>query len=339
MMADVPYGGTAPAQGAASGRANAVQTLGTLTNWAGAAVSLALIVGIGVWSYKTLARDVSGVPVVRAASGEPMRVAPANPGGSPALNQGLAVNKVAAVGAAEKPADRLILAPAPVDLTADDVPTGKAVMAATPLQERAEPAAAVAPEAPVTPQMDSIRALADKLSTGSAPLGDVAASPEPGDDKVQTAAAVVPAAPAKAPESAKETPKKKAIKGGLKRSLRPVLRPRALKETVVKASAAAPVATSAAAIEVDPASIKSGTKLAQLGAFDSAETARKEWDKLNAKFGDYLEGKQRVVQRAKSGGRVFYRLRAMGFADMSDARRFCSALVAEKADCIPLTTK
>ena len=64
----------------------AVQTLGTITNWAGAAVSLALIVGIGVWGYKMLARDVSGVPVVRAASGKPMRVQPEDPGGSPAMH-------------------------------------------------------------------------------------------------------------------------------------------------------------------------------------------------------------------------------------------------------------
>ena len=79
----------------------AVQTLGTITNWAGAAVSLALIVGIGVWGYKMLARDVSGVPVVRAASGKPMRVQPEDPGGSPAMHQGLAVNRVAADGTAE----------------------------------------------------------------------------------------------------------------------------------------------------------------------------------------------------------------------------------------------
>ncbi|HBS49363.1 MAG TPA: sporulation protein SsgA, partial [Rhodobacteraceae bacterium] len=33
------------------------------------------------------------------------------------------------------------------------------------------------------------------------------------------------------------------------------------------------------------------------------------------------------------------RLRAMGFDDISDARRFCSALVAGGADCIPVTTR
>jgi hypothetical protein len=45
------------------------------------------------------------------------------------------------------------------------------------------------------------------------------------------------------------------------------------------------------------------------------------------------------VQKASSGGRVFYRLRAMGFDDLGDARRFCSALVAENADCIPVVTR
>ena len=38
-MADVPYGGPIPVYDAREGRPNAVQTLGTLTNWAGAAVS------------------------------------------------------------------------------------------------------------------------------------------------------------------------------------------------------------------------------------------------------------------------------------------------------------
>jgi hypothetical protein len=329
-MADVPFGGPAPVQDARDGRASAVKTLGTVTNWTGAAVSLALIVGIGVWSYKTLARDVSGVPVVRAASGEPMRIQPDDPGGSPALHQGLAVNSVAAAGVAEKPADRLILAPAPVSLSDEDLPSGDVTVAASP-ELQAPAAITMAPE---TPQMASIRALADKLSSGSSPLAEVDAAPAVPRETVQPAAAVVPAEPVK-PVADKAAPKKAVVKGGIKRSLRPVLRPASLRKT----AAAGPLAAAVAAAEVDPASVPAGTRLTQLGAFDSAETARSEWDKLNLKFADYLEGKQRVIQKAKSGGRVFYRLRAMGFADLSDARRFCSALVAEKADCIPVTTK
>jgi hypothetical protein len=52
-----------------------------------------------------------------------------------------------------------------------------------------------------------------------------------------------------------------------------------------------------------------------------------------------MAGKQRVIQKASSGGRTFYRLRVMGFTDMSAARHFCAALVAANADCIPVVTK
>jgi hypothetical protein len=67
--------------------------------------------------------------------------------------------------------------------------------------------------------------------------------------------------------------------------------------------------------------------------------ARKEWTRLRGRFGEYLDGKDRVIQKAQSGGRTFYRLRAVGFDGLSDARRFCSALVAENAECIPVVTR
>jgi hypothetical protein len=91
--------------------------------------------------------------------------------------------------------------------------------------------------------------------------------------------------------------------------------------------------------EIDAALIPSGTRVAQLGAFDDPEVARQEWAQLQARFAPYMAGKSRVVQQAQSGGRVFYRLRAMGFTDLADARRFCSALMAEDADCIPVEIK
>ncbi|PKQ11991.1 MAG: SPOR domain-containing protein [Alphaproteobacteria bacterium HGW-Alphaproteobacteria-1] len=126
-----------------------------------------------------------------------------------------------------------------------------------------------------------------------------------------------------------------AVSGGLGQSLRPRTRP-ATADPVAFALAAA---TSATAAEVEPDSLPLGTRLAQLGAFESAEVARAEWDRLSTRLGDLLDGKSRVVQRAESGGRTFYRLRAVGFEDLADARRFCSALQAEKAECIPVVTR
>ena len=92
-------------------------------------------------------------------------------------------------------------------------------------------------------------------------------------------------------------------------------------------------------VDVDPLSLPAGTRLVQLGAFDSAEIARIQWNKIEDRFGDFFLDKSRIVQKTNSGGRTFYRLRAMGFVDLSDARRFCSTLLAEKADCIPVVTR
>ena len=45
-----------------------------------------------------------------------------------------------------------------------------------------------------------------------------------------------------------------------------------------------------------------------------------------------------VIQKAESGGKIFYRLRAAGFSDISDARQFCTA-ISDKVACIPVVTR
>ena len=94
---------------------------GALMNWAGALLSLALIIGLAVWGYQLLMRDVTGVPVVRALEG-PMRVAPEDPGGLRAEYQELTVTRVASDGAEEAPTERVVLAPPPVRLEEEDQP-------------------------------------------------------------------------------------------------------------------------------------------------------------------------------------------------------------------------
>ena len=123
---------------------------------------------------------------------------------------------------------------------------------------------------------------------------------------------------------------------GVRQSLRPKRRPAT---RAVVTPAALRTDTASTSDEVDASNLPAGTRLAQLGAFESPEVAREQWGQLQNRFSDYLGDKQRVVQRASSGGRVFYRLRAMGFEDIADARRFCSALVAENVDCIPVVTR
>ncbi|MEI4261930.1 SPOR domain-containing protein [Roseovarius sp. D0-M9] len=312
--------------------------LSRVTYALGSLVSVGLVIGLGVWGYQLLVRDVSGVPVVRAATG-PMRVQPEDPGGRQAQNQGLSVNAIAAVGSAGAAPDELILAPAALDLSEDDAPTQQAQKAPPkPAPETTAPedapentdddapetAGATAPEttqtaeapAPESNGNDTMLALAEAISAGIKPL-------EPLDDDT------APAEGTTAQESVQEA------SSTANASLRPKARPAGL-SNIRQTAATAP---DAGARDVDPDSIAVGTRLAQLGAFSSEEIAREEWSKLGARFEEYLAGKDRVIQRATSGGRTFYRLRALGFEDLADARRFCSALVAEKAECIPVVTR
>ncbi len=318
-----------------SGLTSTARSLKKLTNLAGAMVSLALIAGIGVWGYKLLVRDVSGIPVVRAASGE-MRIRPEDPGGELADHQGLSVNVIAAEGSAGRPADQLRLAPRPVDLSDEDQVVQAAMVTDAP-QPQAPAAAAAAPAAQVSADevasalaSGEVDDLVAKLTDGVAPLTGIE------DETDAIVAEVTQDVVAEVVES--EERLAGVIDGpGVRHSLRPKRRPAT--RAVVTPAALTTQSADTASEEVDAANLPAGTRLAQLGAFDSAEVAREQWDQLQNRFSAYLGDKKRVVQKASSGGRVFYRLRAMGFEDIADARRFCSALVAENADCIPVVTR
>lgn len=316
-----PHGGVAPHMHSQYAAAPS-NSVAKLTNLAGAAVSLALVVGVGVWGYELLVRDVSGIPVVRAAAGD-MRVRPEEPGGQLARHQGLSVNNVAEAGAETALAEQLKLAPKPIELAEEDEPI------LVPIDVAAPPPAAAPQKAPAAIVQDvavvqdvaaaiesgSVEDLVAQLTNGVAPLDPLVGETVP-----------VQASVAAAPLSGE----------GLRVSLRPPSRPnRAARATQVAASA--PVASGGQ--EVSASSLPVGTRLVQLGAFDTPEIARAQWGQLSARFAPFMEGKTRVVMEAKSGGRTFYRLRAQGFEDIGDARRFCSALLAESVDCIPVVTR
>jgi hypothetical protein len=327
------------------------RSFGAITHWIGAGLSVALIIGVTVWGYKLVMRDVNGIPVVRAAEG-PMRKAPETPGGRTAEHLGLAVNAVAATGTAAPPPDRLVLAPRPVDLLDEDLPAAELMAVAQILPMPPPPPAAdgmatVSPALALIPadgadgallpggaqveavamtraEPDSMSAMVDQI-LAQVLAGEVA--PEPGADP----AAATDVAAIAVPQ----------IEGGIGQSLRPQARPAAMARAAAAQAAMVQAAVQSATPvqDIDPATIPVGTRLVQLGAYDSPDVAKREWDRLAARFGDYLAGKGRVIQQAESGGRNFYRLRAMGFADINDSRRFCSALVAERAECIPVTVR
>ncbi|MBL6778767.1 MAG: SPOR domain-containing protein [Rhodobacteraceae bacterium] len=280
-----------------------------IAQFIGAFLSLALAIGIGVWAYKLIMRDVSGIPVI-AASSDPMRIAPEDPGGTSAQNQGLSVNAVAEEGSVTNP-QKVTLAPRPVVLVTDD-------LASKELKQKATEALRVSNIETTSLDMN---VLADEI------VGD---SPEPSIADVQIDGNQV------------ENALRLALSGEIEqeaedeRQSAASLRPRARPSDI----SPAPNSVELASVqEIAPENIPAGTALVQLGAFDSEAIARTEWMRLSQKFPSFMAERSRVIQRADRGGRIFYRLRADGFADLNDARRFCALLVASNADCIPVTVR
>jgi len=287
------------------------QRYGAWLNYAGAASSIALVLLLAVWGYKLAMRDVNGVPVMRALEG-PMRMAPADPGGQEATNQGLSVNAIASTGIASPVADKLQLAPAVTALTEDDAAglAGPAAGLATAVAKTPDANAVLTPGAlPVAASADMSAALPD---------GDTAVQDVGPDVTAQAVADAVALAVGNDPVAG----------DAVAVSLRPHPRP---SKTGAKSSAAV--------AEIDPATITFGTRLAQLGAFDTPEEARAKWDALSVKYAEVMGGKSLVIQQAVSGGKTFYRLRALGFDADEDTRRFCAVFEADNADCTPVAQR
>jgi hypothetical protein len=302
--------------------------------FAGALCSLALIAGFGFWGYKLAVRDVLGVPVIQALDG-PMRIAPVDPGGEIADNQGLAVNDVAEEGFATPLPERLVLAPRPMELSEEDVagiagPIPPAMPAAAPgevVPGGADLALAAAPQiesaSPTALAVDA--AIAEALGLTPEDLGateDLAVAGEMAASDAIEGPVLEDLAAEPAPE------------GAITVSPRPRLRPSAT-EAAPEVATVSPQDIEGLD-EVDPATIPVGTRLVQFGAFNTADEARAEWVRLQGGFGELMTDKGLVLQPAESGGRTFFRLRATGFEGEDDARRFCAAFVAQSVTCIPV---
>ncbi len=357
-MADIQYSGDyAPESGYdyshdyAHEQAQAAADVSRVTqliNWAGAVVSIGLVVGMAIWAWQLLMRDVTDVPVIRAMEG-PMRIAPENPGGAVAENQGLAVNRLAEGEEAAPVPDQLVLAPQPMDF--DDVPELEQAFESAsagnpaPVEEVAEvPAviAEVAPEVEEPVTAEDTEALIERLLAEAQPLEGVEESALPNAAEEPELVARADTIPISVP--------------GVRRSPRPATRPADIQARAEAAAAAAAVAAAtpdaaeAAApaadapigadeFELAASDLETGTRLVQLGAFDTPDLARAEWQRLSQNYPDFFLGRARVIEQASSGGQSFYRLRAHGFGDLSASRRFCAALVAQGAACIPVTVR
>lgn len=310
-------------------------SVGKLVNLLGAVVSVGLIAGLMWWGYQLVVRDVSGVPVVRALEG-PMRVAPEDPGGELASYQGLAVNNIPAQGEAQKPADRLVLAPAPTGLEDGDQPAVAAAPPAAGDATATKPVPAPRDVPTAQPTQSAEPAPTDPVqSAGLTPPAETPTS-APAATATDDLDAAINAALSEATGASTQTAPDKPLVivpsdlGGVTKSIVPLQRPGNLVVVAATSRDADGVAS------MLPSEIPAGTRLTQLGAFDSREIAVNQWRELSARFPEFMAGKVRVIEEAQSGGKLFFRLRAHGFEGLADARRFCAAFVAADQNCIPV---
>ena len=281
--------------------------------WVGAALSLSLLTGAIGWSYQLIVRDINQIPIVRAQLG-PLRVAPDDPGGLTAANQGLSVTQLAVN---ERPllSDEIFLAPAAEVLSEENVA----------LQISEENSSITNKEKFDTLEVSTensldLKILPEQNATGLASNNEAVLS------------------------TAAFSPKKLEIENAVSlalsltnevdssfNSLRPKIRPVVLNQIQTDNIAQSVANELVVTLPV-------GSAVVQLGAFESKSLAEIEWQRLEALLGSVLTSKNMVIQKAESGGKVFYRLRAFGFDDLSDARQFCSA-VNDKVACIPVVTR
>ena len=105
----------------------------------------------------------------------------------------------------------------------------------------------------------------------------------------------------------------------------------------VQTAAVQPAPSSDDASEIIP--LPAGTRMIQIGAFDSASVAEQQWVRFASLHSDLLGSKSHYIQRTNNSGRVFYRLRVAGYESKEDTRAACSALSARGLPCIFVTLR
>jgi SPOR domain len=283
-----------------------------------AVVFLVLVGAMGVWAYRLGTRDAMEVPIVRAMQG-PARVAPDDPGGYETAHQGREINKV--LEGRPVPAPRHVVLANDAPLLSDEDKPQSELAVASQSKAVAELVEQIALEAPAE----------DPVAEETA-LALVEPAPEPGDEAVPLMAI---------PPAEDEAMASTALPGP-----RPISRPANLvrisapaKTEPARPGAARPEPVAPAAQVREVRSVSSGSRLVQLGAFDSEANTRAAWQRLVTANSDLLSTKSLYVERTTNSARVFYRLRVAGFENTDQTRDICEALRARSIDCIPVTLR
>jgi hypothetical protein len=131
--------------------------------------------------------------------------------------------------------------------------------------------------------------------------------------------------------------------GGLRAAVAPVAPPAPVvppaSAPAVAPEPAAPVAAEAAApAAAAPPPVRTGRVQVQLGALNSPEAARAEWERLSRRAPELFDGRSPQILRLDRGeGQApLFRLRTGGLPDQDAATEFCQQIRARGGACVPI---
>lgn len=331
-----------------------------LRGWLVGAVASIAVIAAGAGAYAWMSsgsiigtRSGDGPPII-AASGDPIKVVPADPGGKTVPNQDKAVyDRVAGAGASQPTQKSLITSSEePLDvvqrtLRPENFPpeTEEDLAAMSNADARLQPDADAGKPAEAADAADANVSLRKVRTMIVRPDGTLVARDVAASDAPAPSAAALPASSSAqtppAPEVAAAKPE--AVAAPAAKAPVPVQRPAAQpvnvvgtvsSEGVVREAPApqAPAEQQVAAVASKP--LPAGTYVVQIASLPSAAEAERSYKSMSAKYAGIISGRGVDIKSADIPGKgTFYRVRIPAGAK-ADADAMCGRLKAAGASCI-----
>jgi hypothetical protein len=185
---------------------------------------------------------------------------------------------------------------------------------------------------PENPGGMKIAGLGDDSNTVTTDTGTLAPPPEVPDPKA------LRAAPASAPAPAIPAPVAPTAPLVMHSATVPVPAARPVPPAAAQAAAAQPAQTEpkpapAPAAAAHEAAAPAHATAVQLAALPTEEAARAEWAIMTRRMPDILHGHTPAYSKVERDGRLYWRVRVVGFGDVAQARAFCDRVRAKSANC------
>ena len=277
-----------------------------IVSWAGALLSIIILITLIIWGFSLNVSDSAEIPVVKAKIKE-LRVVSEEPGGQIVNYQGLSVNNVQEQGKAQSAATRIILAPEPIKLIEEDVNIS------------------IIENSRVTnePKVSS-------LNNGDGENKKEIINVLDGIPTFSVVISVIPKI-----RNLYGTHSLDKIIENNDVDLTPGTDDKIIENNAVDLTPGTKVKIKA----TNEVSLKSGTNLVEFGFYPTKQKAQKVWSDLMINNSSVFKNKKRIIQNVNIRGNNFYRLTVVGFSGWGESRDFCVFLRDFLPTCLPMRAK